>query len=506
MRKLQYFWNSKSTQNIYLLVKPHTQGNTLLKQEVNCDFMTNLKLQNKSKILKNNYSDSLRLTLDAVEVGLRAVNPVSLMKNSVKLRRNRLSIIDYNGRKIDFDFGSFKSIYLIGAGKATASMADAFIGILRNRKIKDGCITVPYGLKMKNKMCSVTNAAHPIPNSNGVLGTNKIMKLLEKVKKNDLLVMFLSGGASALMPLPLDILTLHEKQNITMKLLSSGATIDEMNIVRKHLSKIKGGKLASIINKKFPVLTLILSDVVEDKIDVIASGPTVPDPTTFKDAKKILVKYKLWRNQELVSKKIRDLISDGVSGNIGDTPKPGDPIFTNIHNVIIGNNNIACKNIKLFLEKNGIKTMYLGSRFTGKSGALGHFLFRLVDDFPSISAPYAFVFGGETTVDLKNKIKGIGGRNQEGVLSAAAHFEHLDHDMDFSIASFGTDGIDGNSLAAGAIVNPRILLRVRQKKLKISNYLRNHDSNSLFDTVDAALYTKITGTNVNDVSIVCRLR
>lgn len=499
-------WNSKSTQNIYLLVKSDSQGNTLLKHEVNCDFMTNLKLQNKSKILKNNYTDSLSLTLDAVEVGLRAVNPVSLMKNSVKLRRNRLSIIDYNGRKIDFDFGSFKSIYMIGAGKATASMADAFIRILSNRKIKEGCITVPYGIKMKNKMCSITNAAHPIPNSNGVLGTKKIMKLLEKVKKNDLLVMFLSGGASALMPLPLDTLTLHEKQNITMKLLSSGATIDEMNIVRKHLSKIKGGKLASIINKKFPVLTLILSDVVEDKIDVIASGPTVPDPTTFNDAKKILVKYNLWRNQKLVSKKIRDLISDGVSGNIRDTPKPGDPIFTNIHNVIIGNNNIACKNIKLFLEKNGIKTMYLGSRFTGKSGALGHFLFRLVDDFPSISAPYAFVFGGETTVDLKNKIKGIGGRNQEAVLSAAAHFEHLDHDTDFSIASFGTDGIDGNSLAAGAVVNPRILLRVRQKKLKISNYLRNHDSNSLFDTVDAALYTKITGTNVNDVSIVCRLR
>lgn len=468
--------------------------------------MTNLKLQNKSKILKNNYSDSLSLTLDAVEVGLRAVNPVSLMKNSVKLRRNRLSIIDYNGRKIDFDFGSFKSIYLIGAGKATASMADAFIKIVSNRKIKEGCITVPYGIKMKNRMCSLTNAAHPIPNSNGVLGTKKIMKLLEKVNKNDLLVMFLSGGASALMPLPLDILTLHEKQNITMKLLSSGATIDEMNIVRKHLSKVKGGKLASIINKKFPVLTLILSDVVEDKIDVIASGPTVPDPTTFKDAKKILVKYKLWRNLKLVSKKMRDLINDGVSGNIRDTPKPGDPVFTNIHNVIIGNNNIACKNIKSFLEKNGIKTMYLGSRFTGKSGALGDFLFRLVDDFPSISTPYAFVFGGETTVDLKNKIKGIGGRNQEAVLSAAAHFEHLDNDMDFSIASFGTDGIDGNSLAAGAVVNPRILLRIRQKKLKISNYLRNHDSNSFFDTVNAALYTKITGTNVNDVSIVCRLR
>lgn len=468
--------------------------------------MTNLKLQNKSKILKSNYSDSLSLTLDAIEVGLRSVNPKRIIENSVETSRNYLTITDYSGKKIDLDLGSVRCIYLVGAGKATASMADAFIKILNNRKVKGGCITVPYGIRMKNKFCSTTNAAHPIPDSNGVLGTRRILEILEKAKTNDIAVMFLSGGASALMPLPIDIISLSEKQNITKKLLSSGATIDEMNTVRKHLSKVKGGRLAEIINKRFRVLTLILSDVVEDKIDVIASGPTVPDPTTFNDAKKILVKYNLWRNQKLVSKKIRDLISDGMSGNIRDTPKPGDPIFTNIHNVIIGNNNIACKNIKLFLEKNGIKTMYLGSRFTGKSGALGHFLFRLVDDFPSISAPYAFVFGGETTVDLKNKIKGIGGRNQEAVLSAAAHFEHLDHDTDFSIASFGTDGIDGNSLAAGAVVNPRILLRVRQKKLKISNYLRNHDSNSLFDTVDAALYTKITGTNVNDVSIVCRLR
>jgi glycerate-2-kinase len=299
---------------------------------------------------------------------------------------------------------------------------------------------------------------------------------------------------------------LSEKQNITRKLLSSGATIDEMNTVRKHLSKVKGGRLAEIINKRFRVLTLILSDVVEDKIDVIASGPTVPDLTTFEDTKNVLVKYKLWKNQKLISKKLRDLIIDGMSGNISDTPKPGNPIFTNIHNVIIGNNNIACKNIKSFFEKRGIKTMYLGSSFTGKSKDLGHFFFRLVDDFPSISTPYAFVFGGETTVDLKNKINGIGGRNQEAVLSAASRFEHLDDDIDFTITSFGTDGIDGNSQAAGALVNPVILSRITRNGLNISKYLKNHDSNTFFNKVNGALYTKITGTNVNDVAIVCRLK
>jgi glycerate 2-kinase len=468
--------------------------------------MSGLKLLNKSMILEKNYSNSLNLTLDAIEVGLKSVNPVRLMKKSVKLNNNNLSIFSYNEEKLVLDYPSFNSIYLIGAGKATASMSDALIKILGTHKIKEGCITVPYGIKLKNNLCEITYASHPIPDSNGVLGTKKILTLLEKITKNDLLVVLLSGGASALMPLPLDIITLSEKQNLTMRLLSSGATIDELNTVRKHLSKIKGGGLANIINKKFPVLTLILSDVVEDKIDVIASGPTVPDSTTFEDTKKILVKYKLWSNQKLISKKLRMLINSAVSGKIKDTPKPGNSVFTNIHNVIIGNNNIACKNIKLFLERKGIKTMYLGSRFTGKSTSAGEFLFRLVHDFPTISTPYAFVLGGETTVALENKINGRGGRNQEAVLSAASHFEHLDNEMDFTIASFGTDGIDGNSLAAGAIINPRILLRIRRKKLKISKYLNAHDSNTLFDKVSAALYTKITGTNVNDVSIVCRLR
>jgi len=467
--------------------------------------MTNLKLQNKSKILKSNYSDSLSLTLDAIEVGLQSVNPTSIIKKSVVVKRNNLTVTDYSGRKIGFELRHFKSIYLIGAGKATASMADAFLNMLRNKKVKACCITVPYGIKLKNKFCSTTWASHPIPDSNGVLGTKRIIEILEKVEKNDFVIMFLSGGASALMPLPIDIISLAEKQNITKKLLSSGATIDEMNTVRKHLSKVKGGRLAEIIDRKFRLLTLILSDVVKDKLDVIASGPTVPDLTTFQDAKNVLVKYHIWNNK-IVSKKLRTLISDGISGNIRDTPKPGNRIFSNINNVIIGNNTIACQNIKQFLEKKGIKTMYLGSNFTGKAMDLGDFLFRLVSDFPSISTPYAFVFGGETTVDLKDKGNGIGGRNQEAVLSAASRFKKLDTDLDFSITSFGTDGIDGNSLAAGAVVNAQMLERITLQGLGISKYLRDHDSNTFFNMINGALYTKITGTNVNDVSIVCRLR
>ena len=489
---------------IYLLTA--VQGYTLLKYDVNFQLMTNLKLQNKAKILRSNYSNSLSLTLEAIEMGLQSVNPASIIKKSIMVKRNCLTVTDYSGKKLDFDLGGFKSIYLVGAGKATASMADAFLSILKSDRVKACSITVPYGIEIKNKLCLATCASHPIPDPNGVLGTERILEMLEKVKKNDFVVMFLSGGASALMPLPIDIISLTEKQNITKRLLSSGATIDEMNTVRKHLSKVKGGRLAEIVNRKFRLLTLILSDVVQDKIDVIASGPTVPDLTTYEDAKNVLVKYKIWNNNKIVSKKLRNLIIDGISGNIRDTPKPGNPVFSNIDNVIIGNNTIACQNIKLFLEKKGIRTMYLGSSFTGKAADLGSFLSRLVKDFPSISTPYAFVFGGETTVDLKNKTNGIGGRNQEAVLSAASHFKSLDTDMDFTITSFGTDGIDGNSQAAGGVVNQQMLQRMTQQGLRISKYLKNHDSNSLFNKINGAIYTKITGTNVNDVSIVCRLR
>lgn len=468
--------------------------------------MPNLTVTNKSQILKSNYSDSLSLTLEAIEVGLKSVNPASLMKNSVKFRHDCLKIFDYKGMSVEYDIRLIGSIYLVGAGKATAAMADSFISIVNSRKVKEGCVTVPYGINMKSNLCFVTNAAHPVPDSNGIVGTKRIVKLLEKANKNDLVVMFLSGGASALMPLPLDIMSLADKQKITTRLLSSGASIEEMNTVRKHISNIKGGRLAAMINKKFPLITLILSDVVEDKIDVIASGPTVPDMTTFRDTKNVLIKYKLWNNQKVISRKLKDLITAGTLGTISDTPKPGNTIFTNIQNVIIGNNNIACNSIKLFLEGKGIKTMYLGSKFTGKSRSLGEFLFKLVDGFPSVSIPYAFVLGGETTVELKNRTNGVGGRNQETVLSAAAHFEDLGDNMDFTIASFGTDGIDGNSLAAGAILNPKVLSCIRKKKLKILDVLKNHNSNVLFNKVNAVLCTKITGTNVNDVCIVCRLR
>ncbi|MDW0334318.1 MAG: DUF4147 domain-containing protein [Nitrososphaeraceae archaeon] len=468
--------------------------------------MPNLTVRNKSQILKSNYSDSLSLTLEAIEVGLKSVNPASLMKNSVKFRHDCLKIFDYKGMSVEYDIRLIGSIYLVGAGKATAAMADSFISIVNSRKVKEGCVTVPYGINMKSNLCLVTNAAHPVPDSNGIVGTKRIVKLLEKANKNDLVVMFLSGGASALMPLPLDIMSLADKQKITTRLLSSGASIEEMNTVRKHISNIKGGRLAAMINKKFPLITLILSDVVEDKIDVIASGPTVPDMTTFRDTKNVLIKYKLWNNQKVISRKLKDLITAGTLGTISDTPKPGNTIFTNIQNVIIGNNNIACNSIKLFLEGKGIKTMYLGSKFTGRSRSLGEFLFKLVDGFPSVSIPYAFVLGGETTVELKNRTNGVGGRNQETVLSAAAHFEDLGDNMDFTIASFGTDGIDGNSLAAGAILNPKVLSCIRKKKLKILDVLKNHNSNVLFNKVNAVLCTKITGTNVNDVCIVCRLR
>ncbi|HEX9318512.1 MAG TPA: MOFRL family protein, partial [Nitrososphaeraceae archaeon] len=272
-----------------------------------------------------------------------------------------------------------------------------------------------------------------------------------------------------------------------------------------HLSGIKGGRLVMAMENGTTLVSLILSDVVTDNIETIASGPTAPDRTTFNDAKLILQKYKLWNNERVISKSIRKVIDDGVQKRIADTPKPSDPVFRNVHNILIGNNSIACAAISTFFNNHGIKAMNLGSSFTGCPSNLGNFLFRMVDDFLPESAPYAFVLGGETTVELSSGMVGIGGRNQEAVLAASSKFKSW-ADKDFTIICLGTDGIDGNSKAAGALITPRILSKVARRKIEFCKYLRKHDSNTFFKKVNSTVITDATGTNVNDISIVCRLK
>jgi glycerate 2-kinase len=467
--------------------------------------MVAAKIKNLSRLLmEKTDANSVRMAMGAGQSGLKSVVPYLLVRNRIKIAERILNISDVNGQVTRFDLSSFESIYAVGAGKAVAGMLCGLKHVF-GKRIKECAITVPYNLETKRLGSFVTKASHPLPDENGLEGTKKILAVIEKATCKDLIFVLISGGGSALMPLPIKGTTLGEKQKVTSGLLASGASIDEINTVRKHLSGIKGGKLAAAAEFGTTILSLILSDVTTDKIETIASGPTAPDKTTFKDTKLILQKYKLWDNKKVISKSIRRIIDDGAQKKIADTPKPSNPIFKNVHNILIGNNAIACEAVSRYLTKHGIKAMNLGSSFTGSPSNLGEFLFKLVDDFLPESAPYAFVLGGETTVELNNGRVGIGGRNQEAVLAASSKFK-LWTDKEFAVVCLGTDGIDGNSKAAGAFISPRILSKIAKKKMVVREYLHKHDSNTFFKKVSSTIITGATGTNVNDISIVCRLK
>jgi glycerate 2-kinase len=465
------------------------------------------RIHNKATLLRENHNiKSLHVAVNATEAALMSVNPFSLMRNKVKITDSKMYISDVNSELTRLDLSLFESIYIVGAGKAAADMLQGLMHVFKNeKKVSDVAITIPYGTATGKLAASITRAGHPFPDINGVLGSRKILSVLEKATGSDIVFTLISGGGSALMPLPIEGISLQEKQKLTSGLLSSGASIDEINTVRKHLSAIKGGRLAKALRKGVTLVSLILSDVVSDRIEIIASGPTAPDKSTFSDSKSILLKYKLWSSDTFVSQNVRKVINSGVQKKIEDTPKPQDPVFQGVRNLIIGNNFIACKTMSSYLNTRGIRTMNLGSDFTGEAFRLGKFLSRLVNDFSQESVPYAFVLGGETTVKLRVGLNGTGGRNQEAALSAISKLKSWS-DKDFTILCLGTDGIDGNTKAAGAIVTPKVLSVIDKKKLDVNKYLLSHDSNTFFKRVNSLVITKLTGTNVNDISIVCRLR
>ena len=465
------------------------------------------RIHNRGKLLKeNNNLKSLLLTLDATQAALSSVDPFMLTTNKVKVIDSTMYISDVNSESTRLDLSLFKRIYIVGAGKASAGMLNGLAHVLENkRKVSGVAITIPYGAATDKYSACITRAGHPVPDVNGVMGSKKILSILKRAKAGDIVFTLISGGGSALMPLPIEGVSLQEKQKITSGLLYSGASIVEINTVRKHLSSIKGGKLAKALCKGVTLISLILSDVVSDNLEIIASGPTTPDKSTFSDTKSILLKYQLWSSDKFVSQNIRNVINSGIEKKIEDTPKPEDPIFQKVHNLIIGNNFIACKKISSYLNSRGIRTMNLGSDFTGDAFKLGNFLSRLVEDFSQESVPYAFVLGGETTVKLRSRLNGIGGRNQEAALAALSKLKSRSN-KDFTILCLGTDGIDGNSEAAGAVVTPRVLLEIDKNNLRVNEYLVAHDSNTFFKRANSIVITNLTGTNVNDISIVCRVK
>ncbi|MDH7478093.1 MAG: glycerate kinase, partial [Candidatus Bathyarchaeota archaeon] len=363
--------------------------------------------------------------------------------------------------------------------------------------IKRGFVNVPYGSKHKTDVIELHEASHPIPDDSGVKGTRQMLEIVKKAEKDDLIICLISGGGSSLMPLPRGEITIADKREITDALLKCGATINEINTVRKHISDFKGGWLAK---KAYPatILNLILSDVVGDPLDFIASGPTVPDSTTFSDAIKVLKKYGLW---ERTPASIRKVLLEGEKGKIPETPKANDEAFKKVFNVIIGNNRLASQTAQKYLKSEGVSTLLLTATLEGEARHVGTMLASVAREVSAsgnpIPKPAGIIAGGETTVTITGK--GKGGRNQEIALAAAIKMKSMEGAV---LASISTDGVDGPTDAAGAIVDGKTLTRAAKEGLIPEEYLAENNSYNFFSKLEDLIFTGPTGTNVNDISII----
>jgi glycerate 2-kinase len=425
-----------------------------------------------------------------------AVDPYQRLKEIARIDRNRLIIEDEGSPGKVFDLNGFDRVFLVGTGKASSSMAQAIEELLGDR-ITNGLITTKYGHALPLRFTEIIEAGHPLPDSKGLEGARKIKGLLKNTGPKDLVIFLISGGGSALLPLPADKITLEEKQELTQLLLDCGADIKEINTIRKHISQMKGGWVARWAHPS-TVITFILSDVVGDPLDAIASGPTVADPTTFHNAWGILEKYDLLKE---IAPSIYQHLLQGKKGKVEETPKPWDPVFDKVHNNLIASNIIALRAAEKEAKSLGFNTFILSSSIVGETREAARFHGALVKEVISsghpIPNPACIISGGETTVTIKGK--GKGGRNQEFVLAGAFEIQDLEKTV---LLSGGTDGTDGPTDAAGAMADHTTISRARAMGQDPAKYLENNDSYNFFKHLGDLLITGPTRTNVMDVRIL----
>lgn len=429
--------------------------------------------------------------LDIFRAGVEAVEPSAAVKRYCRREGNRLLV-----HQDAYDLTEFKRIYVIGAGKAGAPMVQAVEEVLEDR-ITDGIINVKYGHLAKVSRAKVIEAGHPVPDEAGLEGTRAILDLASRAEKGDLVLCLISGGGSALLPLPASGLSLQDKQDTTKILLACGATIHEINSVRKHISGVKGGNLA---RAAYPatLISLILSDVVGDDLDVIASGPTVADSSSFQDCMKIFDKYDI---REKVPETVLNHIRKGIKGRVPETPKPADPVFTRTQSVIVGSN-LSCVEAAGEKARNlGYHTLVLSTMIEGETREVAYVHAAIAKEvlksgYP-LSSPACVLSGGETTVTIKGR--GLGGRNQEFVLAAAMC---LNGQEGIVMLSAGTDGTDGPTDAAGAVADGRTIQRAEDLGLNPADFLSNNDAYHFFEKLGGLVKTGPTNTNVMDLRIM----
>ena len=413
-------------------------------------------------------SEKKRECLDILEAGLRAADPENIIPKFVTAKE-----IKINGEVLKIE--DFSNIYTVAFGKAGDSMTRALNAII---PIKSGIIVIPKGSKskIKGKKFQIFNSGHPKPDQTSVKAAKEVTKFLQNRRDGELTIFLVSGGGSALLAIPDDI-TLEDKIYVTDLLLKSGASIQEFNCIRKHLSKIKGGKLVE--NIKCHGIALVMSDVEGDDLSSIASGTTYKDDTTFLDALNIINKYKL---KNKIPLEIMQRLENGFKGEIPETPKK-----IKIKNYIIANNKDCLKAMESKAKNFGYATKTIQVFGNIKDATQ-----TIMENIPEEKG--CLIFGGETTVEVIGK--GMGGRNQELVLRILKNSQNL---KKIVIAAMGTDGIDGNSLFAGAITE-----NIKIDESIIKEFLKNSDSGRFFQKQKCNIKTDFTHTNLMDIGIILK--
>jgi hydroxypyruvate reductase len=434
------------------------------------------------------------LRADAVKIFTAGLKSASPQMAVAKYCQRAGEIISVAGRT--FDLTKISNLYVVGAGKASAAMARAVEDLVGD-KVSDGIVVVKYGHTDTLKKIRQIEAGHPVPDANGLRGATEILDLVRTAGSNDLILFLISGGGSALAPLPAPGLSLEDKQATSRVLLGCGATIHEINAVRKHLSLIKGGRLAEAAYPS-QIVSLIISDVVGDDLDVIASGPTVSDNSSFSDCFTIFDKYGII---DEIPQRVRNYIQAGMEGKIVESPKAAARIFEKAHNVIIASNADAVRTAKAEAEQLGYNTLLLTTMLQGETrevahvhGAIAREILRSGNPVPR---PACILSGGETTVTLRGG--GLGGRNQEFALAVAIL---LPADQQVVFLSAGTDGSDGPTDAAGAVSDCNTASRAKAAGLDPRAYLERNDAYHLFEKLGDLLKTGPTKTNVMDLQIL----
>ncbi|HPB33605.1 MAG TPA: glycerate kinase [Caldisericia bacterium] len=437
-------------------------------------------INNRSIIFKKLRED----ILSSLEYLFEKIDPENRIKEILKKEDGKLKILDD-----EVNLNEFKRIFLFAFGKGSIKMTK---GVISELNVYKGVVIGNVETNDLPQNIEYIKGNHPIPGEGSLLGGKKLIELAKETKENDLSIVLISGGGSSLVEDSL--IPLQDLKELTKIMLRYGLSINEINIIRKHLSNIKGGKFLNYLKGK--VYSLIISDVIGDKIDTIASGPTYFDNSTFKDAYDILNRYEILK---IIPKSVIEIIEKGLRGEIEETLKEKEFPNERVKNYVILSNIIACEYLIEFLKNKGYSVLFLGSKIQGEvkevSKILGEIIIDIYEGKIDIKKPVALIFGGETTVFVKGD--GKGGRNQELTLLMSKFIK----DKKILFLSIGTDGIDGITDAAGAICDGETFNRIESLKLNIDEFLDNNDSYNLFLKLNDLIFTGPTGNNVMDIGI-----